>query len=116
MLQYAVKVLLTAVVVVLATELGKRSTWAGALLIALPTTSLLAMAWLWHDTGDVLKVAALSRGIFWLVLPSLALFLAFPWAVERGWGMWRALAFGCAASVVAYGVLVVALRTFDVRL
>ena len=47
-------------------------------LASLPLISLLAFMWLYLDTGDVEKVVALSRGIFWLVLPSLVLFIALP--------------------------------------
>ena len=36
------------------------------------------MMWLYRDTGDALQAARMARGIFWLVLPSLALFVAFP--------------------------------------
>jgi hypothetical protein len=114
--QYIIKVLVSAVVIVAATELAKRSTWAGAALVALPLTTLLAMYWLYHDTGDVRQVATLARGVFWLVLPSLALFLAFPWAIERGWGFWRAMALGAAATVAGYGALVLGLRAFGIRL
>jgi hypothetical protein len=46
-------------VVILAAELAKRSAWVGALLIALPLTSVMAMSWLYHDTRDVQQVAAL---------------------------------------------------------
>jgi hypothetical protein len=105
MTQYFIKLLISASVIVLASEVAKRSGWWGALIVALPLTSLLAMFWLYKDTGDVKQVATLSRDIFWLVLPTLALFLVFPWAVERGWGFWRALACGTAASLAGYTVL-----------
>lgn len=110
MTQYLVKLLATALVVVLASEVAKRSTWWGALIVALPMTSLLAMFWLYRDTGDATQVAKLARDIFWLVLPSLALFLVLPWAIERGWGFWRGMALGCAATVLGYGALAWAMK------
>ncbi len=36
------------------------------------------MFWLYIDTGDSTKVSNLSSSIFWLVLPSLTLFLTLP--------------------------------------
>jgi len=114
--QYLVKLLLSAAVIVLASELAKRSSWVGALIVALPLTSLLAMFWLYHDTGDARQVGQLARSIFWLVLPTLTLFLAFPWAVERGWGFWRALGLGAGASLASYAVLVLVLRFAGVKL
>ena len=113
MTQYLIKLLISASVIVLASEVAKRSGWLGALIVALPLTSLLAMFWLYQDTGDVKQVATLSRNIFWLVLPTLALFLVFPWAAERGWGFWRAMACGTAASLACYGVLAFFMTRID---
>jgi hypothetical protein len=112
MLQYLVKIIISIIVIVAATELSKRSSWLGALLIALPLTSLLAMTWLYFDTGEVQRVADLSRSIFWLVLPSLALFLVFPWAIEHQWKYWPALALACSASIACYGILIFVMRGF----
>jgi len=42
------------------------------------------MIWLYADTGDALRVADLASGIFWLVLPSLVLFIALPLLLRAG--------------------------------
>ena len=106
MWQYAVKVALTAVIVVAVTELAKRgSTWS-ALLASLPLTSLLAFVWLYLDTHDAARVAELSHGIFWLVLPSLVLFLALPALLRAGWNFWPSLVVSVAATGASYAVLV----------
>ena len=112
MTEYAIKVLLSALVIVFVTELAKRSTLVGALIASLPLTSLLAFVWLYWDTRDASRVAGLSIDIFWLVLPSLALFLVLPYLIRLGWGFWISLLAAMAATVVCYGVTVVALRKF----
>jgi hypothetical protein len=101
-LQYALKVALSAVVIVAVSELAKRSTAAGALLASLPLTSILAFVWLYADTGNTDKIAALSVSIFWLVLPSLALFLVLPWLLRHGWAFWPSLGVASAATAAAY--------------
>ncbi|MEO5722098.1 MAG: DUF3147 family protein, partial [Chthoniobacterales bacterium] len=63
-----IKTLVSALIVVGISEIARRSSVLGALLASLPLTSLLAFIWLYRDTGDVTKIAALSTGIFWLVL------------------------------------------------
>ncbi len=102
MWQYALKIALSAVIVVAVAELAKRSSFWGAALASLPLTSLLAFVWLYLDSGDLQKVAALSHGIFWLVLPSLALFIVLPLLLRSGWGFWSSLAVSCAATALAY--------------
>src|SRR5690349_12496787 len=71
MTQYIIKLLISAAIIVAVSEVSKRSSLIGGLLASLPLTSFLAMLWLYKDTKDTAKVAALSMSIFWLVLPSL---------------------------------------------
>ncbi|HEY5993379.1 MAG TPA: DUF3147 family protein [Gallionellaceae bacterium] len=115
MLNYAIKIIVSALVLVAASELAKRNTFLAALLIALPLTSLLAFVWLYLDTGDVQKVAALSLNIFWLVLPSLALFLLLPVLLKFGWGFWLSLALSMAATAGCYGIMVAIFKQFGVQ-
>ena len=114
MLQYAIKVLVTAVVAV--SELAKRSSFWGAVLASLPLTSLLAFAWLYRGTGNVQAIASLSYGIFWLVLASLPLFLILPALLRNGVGFWQAFAASCVATAALYFGLVWILGRFGVRL
>lgn len=116
MLQYALKVLVSAIVVVAVAELGKRSSLWGALLASLPLTSLLAFIWIYRDTGNVAAVAALSTGIFWLVLASLPLFLILPALLRHGVAFWPALGLACFATVGAYFGLVWALGRLGVSI
>ena len=116
MIALLAKVVLTALVVVAISELGKRSSFAGALLASLPLTSLLALAWLHHDTGDAQQAARMAGGIFWLVIPSLLFFLVFPLAVRAGLGFWAAMGAGCAVTVAGYGVVVGVDRAFALGL
>jgi hypothetical protein len=116
MAQYAIKVLLSALVIVAVTELAKRSSFIGALVASLPLTSLLAFIWLYWDTGDAARVSGLSISIFWLVIPSLALFLMLPLLLRLGWGFWLSLLGATGATVVCYGVMVTVLERLGVSL
>jgi len=106
MWHYAVKVALTVIIVVAVTELAKRGSAWSALLASLPLTSLLAFVWLYLDTHDAGRVAELSHGIFWLVLPSLILFIALPALLRAGWSFWPSLIVAVGATGAAYAVLV----------
>ena len=116
MLQYALKVALTALIVVAISETAKRSSAFGALIASLPLTSLLAFLWLYGETGDTAKIAALSQSIFWYVLPSLVLFVALPIMLGRGFGFWPSLAASCGLTVVAYLIMIQILERFGVTL
>lgn len=116
MLQTIVKVLLTAVLVVAIAEAGKRSSLLGAVLASLPLTSLLAFAWLYAETGDTQKIADLATGIFWLVLPSLILFVALPVLLKRGMAFGPSLAVSCALTVGGYFAMIAMLKRFGIEL
>lgn len=116
MVYYVTKVLISAGLIVLVSELSKRSTMAGAILASIPLVSVLAMLWLYADTGDAAQVAALSRSVFWLVLPSLVLFVLLPVLLQRGVGFYLSLAASIGATVVAYFGMLAAARHFGLRL
>jgi hypothetical protein len=110
MLDYAVKVAITAVLVVAVTEISKRSTLLGAVLAALPMTSLLAFIWLYWDTGDAVRVANLATSILWLILASLVFFIALPVLIKTGWAFWPSLSLSLAITTIAYLAMTALLR------
>jgi len=113
---YIAKVVVTAVLVVLIAEISKRSSFIGAVLASVPLTSVLAMLWLYVDTGDAGKVSELASSVFWLVLPSLALFVALPVLLAKGVGFYPSLVVSIGITAVCYWLMVVALRHYGVEL
>ena len=97
-----VKALLSGLIVAAASELARRWPGAGALVVSLPTVSLLTMIWLWRDTGDAGRIAALSESTFWYFLPSMPLFLVLPAMLRAGLGFWLALLLACALTIALY--------------
>ncbi|MFA5900045.1 MAG: DUF3147 family protein [Hyphomicrobium sp.] len=114
MLATIVKIAVTAVLVVAISEVAKRSSLLGAVLASIPVTSVLAMIWLYADTGDAAKVGQLATGIFWLVLPSLVLFIALPVFIRAGWAFAPSLLASCGLTVAAYFLMLVVLRRFGI--
>jgi hypothetical protein len=110
------KVAVTAVVVVAVTEVARRSTFWAAALASLPLTSLLAFVWIYLETGDAERIAALAQGVLWLVLPSLVFFVALPLLLRGGMAFWPSLALSCGATAAAYVVTVRVLAGFGVRI
>jgi hypothetical protein len=105
MLYLLVKAAVSGLLVALISEVARRSPGWGGLLASLPLTSLLAMIWLWRDTGDEQRIAELSLGAFWFVLPSLPLFLIIPGLLRGGWGFWPSLVAACAVTLALYAAM-----------
>jgi hypothetical protein len=114
---YFIKVLISALTIVGVTEITKRagSFWGGV-LASLPLTSLLAFVWLYRDTRNPAMIAALSWSIFWMVLPSLTLFVWLPLLLKRGVSFPVALGTGLVVMVIAYLLTAVVVRRFGVQI
>ena len=102
MWQVLVKVLLTSAVVVAVSEIARRSTFWASVLASLPLTSVLAFVWLYVDSSDANRVADVSRGVFWLVLPSIPMFPIIALLIRLGWGFWASLATACVVTAMLY--------------
>ncbi len=117
MTQYILKILVTTVLVVAIAEVSKRSSLVGGLLASLPLVSFLALFWLYLDTKDTGKVAALSSSIFWLVLPSLVFFLALPpLLLKLKLNFYFSFGLATALMFAGYGAMLVILKKAGVNL
>lgn len=111
-----IKILISAILIALISEIAKRSTFLGAVLASIPLVSVMAMIWLYVDTNDSLQVVQLSKGIFWLVIPSLILFIAFPFFIRLQFSFYTALSAALLVMVVTYFITIAVLEKFDIHL
>ncbi len=111
-----VKALISGIIVMAVSETAKRSPALGALVASLPLVSVLGMTWLWQETKDPARLAAHASATFWLVLPSLPMFLLLPYLLGKGLAFYPALAIACATTAVLYVLMVWLLARFDITL
>jgi hypothetical protein len=97
-------------------EVARRSPGLGALIASLPLVSILAMIWLWRDTDDPERIAAHAEATFWLVLPTLPMFLALPYLLRRGFEFWPSLLSVSALTMTLYAGAVWLLPRLGIRI
>ena len=102
---FALKAILSGLIIALISEIARRSPGFAALVASLPLVSIIGMIWLWRDTGDTTRIASHAEATFWYVLPSLPMFLLFPWLIRSGMGFWPSLGLGCVVTILLYAVL-----------
>jgi hypothetical protein len=68
------------------------------------------------DGAKVEEISKLSSSIFWMVLPSVFFFLAFPQLVRFGLKFYPALALSSAMMAGVYWIYVEALGRFGIKL
>ena len=106
MLWLAIKATVSGLLIAAISEIAKRNPAAGALVASLPLVSIIGMMWLWHDTGDPVRMAAHAEATFWYVIPSLPMFLLIPALLRGGVPFWGALLSGCALTILLYAIMV----------
>ena len=103
-LDLMVKGIFSGTVVVIASEIAKKSAVFGALITSIPLISVLSLTWLYEDTKDTAQVADFAESILWLVLPSTLLFILLPYLLRQGWSFENSMIAGITATILAYGV------------
>jgi hypothetical protein len=113
---YNFKITLTVALIVLISEVAKRSSLVGAILASIPIVSVLAMAWLYIETRDVEKISALSTSIFWLVIPSLSLFISLPILLRMNVNFYLSLTISVGITIFCYWLMVLILNRYEIML
>lgn len=109
------KYLITAAVVVVVSEVAKRSDKVGALLSALPLVTLLALIWIYIETGSSDRLANHAWYTFWYVLPTLPMFLVFPSLLAK-FGFWWSLMASAVITLVCFWLFALAVKPLGIDL
>lgn len=110
-----IKYALTAAVVVLVSEVAKRSDKLGGLIAALPLVTVLALIWMYAEGQNMQKISNHAFYTFWYVLPTLPMFLLFPYLLNRI-GFIAALGVSALFTVLVFAAFALLMRRFGVHL
>jgi hypothetical protein len=116
MVYFIIKCALSGIIIAVASEIARRSPSFGALIVSLPLVSLLAILWLWRDTGDAEQIANLAQSTVWYILPSLPMFLILPAMLRAGIGFWLSMGATCALTILLYFITAWSLAKFGINL
>ena len=110
-----IKYLTTAAVVVIISEIAKRSDKLGGLVAALPLVTVLTLIWLYIENQPEQKIMNHAWYTFWYVLPTLPMFLIFPYLYPK-LGFWLTLGASSVLTVIIFILFSFVLKTFDINL
>ena len=109
------KYLITSGVVVLVSELAKRSDRLGGFIAALPMVTFLALIWLHVEKQPEAKVANHAWYTLWYVIPTLPMFAAFPALLAR-LGFWPTMLASVVITIACFGLFALLVRQFGIEL
>tara|TARA_B100000029_G_C16862688_1_gene699949 strand:- start:187 stop:537 length:351 start_codon:yes stop_codon:yes gene_type:complete len=116
MTYYILKTIITALIIVIVSEVAKKSTILGAIIISIPLTSLLAFIWLYFDTRDYQKVIDLSYGTILLTIPSFAFFIILPVLLKLKHNFGISIVLSIIGTSILYFVFVFFLKKFGISI
>jgi hypothetical protein len=109
------KYLLTAGMVVFISEVAKRSDRLGGFIAALPLMTLLTLVWLYVENQPEEKLANHAYYTFWYVIPTLPMFLLFPYLLPK-LGFWITMGACVVITVICYGLFAIVMKGFGIQL
>lgn len=109
------KYAITAFMVVLISETAKRSERLGGLLAALPLVTVLVLIWMKLEGQAQEKIAAHAWYTFWYVVPTLPMFILFPFLYQRT-GFWPTLGIACLITLALFALWALLLKRFGIEL
>ena len=96
------KLIISSGIITIVSEVSKKSSFVGGLVASIPLISVLSMIWLYIDSRDIEKIKILSTSIFWMVIPSLVLFLSIPILINIGFNFWDSLIIAIILTIAFY--------------
>lgn len=110
-----IKYLVTAAVIVLVSEFAKVNDKLGGLIAALPLITVLTLIWLYIEKQPAAKIANHAYYTFWYVIPTLPMFLLFPFLLPK-FGFWPTLLSCMVITLVIFYVYAIVLKNFGIDL
>lgn len=106
----------TALIIVVVSEVAKRSDRLGALISSLPFVTIMVLMWLHWEKQGTAKLANHAFYTFWYVIPTMPMFLLMPWLLQKGVGFWWSLAWCALLTFVCFVLTALVAKRFGVDL
>ncbi len=113
---YLLKLIISSCIIVIVSEIFKRSSFFGAILAFIPIVTVLSMIWLYIDTENIGKIKNFSFNIFCMVIPSFVLFISLPFLINIDFNFWSSLAIAIFFTIIFYILTILILSNYGINL
>ena len=112
-----IKVLITAIIIVVAAEIAKSKSLLAGLIVSMPTITVLTLIWVYWDTRDLQQVTNLTNNTLLMIIPSLTFFIFLPILLKMGLNFVPSLLISIVGTGSAYWVYTIFLNNyFNIKL
>ena len=110
-----IKTIISALIIVIVSEVAKRSSLLAAIIVSIPLTSLLAFIWLYWDTKDTQKVIDLSYGTIVMTIPSFAFFFILPLMLKLKQSFFFSLFISIISTTIIYLIFIFIIKKMNMN-
>ena len=83
MIFFCLKILITATLIVVISEVAKFNDKLGGIIAAMPITTFLILFWLYYEDSSIEKISNHMSYTLLYVIPTLPMFLIFPYFISK---------------------------------
>jgi len=87
----------------------------GGFIAALPLITLLTLIWLYIEKQSDEKIANHAYYTFWYVIPTLPMFLLFPYLLPK-LGFWLTMGASVVVTIICFGLFALFMKGIGVEL
>lgn len=109
------KYLITSFIIVVASEVAKKYDKIGAIITSLPLITILTLIWLNYENQNPEKIKNHAYYTFWYVIPTLPMFLLFPYLYDK-FGFYKSLLISCIFTIIIFFIFGFLLKKFNINI
>ena len=97
---FLIKSLISGFLIAGASVLVRKYPGPAGILVALPMTTFLSLAWMRFDGVKNPEIATFLQSVGWITLGGVGLFFLTPYLLRIGWGFWPSFLLGTLSLTV----------------
>ena len=113
---FLIKSVLTAIFIILVTEVAKRNILIAAVFISIPLSSIIAILWLYIDLRETDKIIVFSYKTLVMIVPSLTFFISLPILLNYNFIFYLSFIFSIIATTFCYSFFIYIIKKYDFML
>ena len=115
MLFFFFKILVTAIIIVIVSEIAKVNDKIGGLIAAMPLTTFLILFWMYYENVSENKMSAHMNYTLIYLIATVPMFLIFPICLNR-FGFWIAVLICIIITLISTLIIHQISKNFDIKL
>ena len=109
------KILVTAIIIVIVSEIAKVNDKIGGLIAAMPLTTFLILFWMYYENVSENKITAHINYTLLYLIATVPMFLIFPYCLNK-FGFWVTIFISIILTLICTLVVHQISKNFDIKL